>query len=246
LPEAAGYGGTPHIPDSPGCPFFCRLQEWPNHFSHSRAKLQRMTAKTEKSELTFAAIVDAALDMAAAQGLESLSLGQVAKRLDISKSGVFSRVGSREALQQAVLDEYERRFVAAVFTPAMSQPRGLPRLNALMSLWIERACNVELLTGCIYIAGAFEFDDVESPLREILENNLRRWRGVMVRTVRQALDEGHLRPDTDPEQLVFEVYSLMIGLMHDARFLRDPKARERVRAAYERLISTYRSFKYIE
>lgn len=205
-----------------------------------------MTAKTEKSELTFAAIVDAALDMAAAQGLESLSLGQVAKRLDISKSGVFSRVGSREALQQAVLDEYERRFVEAVFTPAMAQPRGLPRLNALMSLWIERACNVELLTGCIYIAVAFEFDDVESPLREILENNLRRWRGVMVRTVRQALDEGHLRPDTDPEQLVFEVYSLMIGLMHDARFLRDPKARERVRAAYERLISTYRSFKYIE
>ena len=49
-----------------------------------------------KSELTYAAIVDAALDLAAAQGLESLSLGQVAKHLGISKSGVFSRVGSRE------------------------------------------------------------------------------------------------------------------------------------------------------
>ncbi|MNT88362.1 hypothetical protein D3C72_2289150 [compost metagenome] len=68
----------------------------------------------------------------------------------------------------------------------------------------------------------------------------------MVRTVTQALEAGHLRPDTDAEQLVFEVYSLMIGLMHDARFLRDPKAHERVKAAYERLISTYRSFKYIE
>lgn len=204
-----------------------------------------MTAKTEKSELTFAAIVDAALDMAAAQGLESLSLGQLAKRLGISKSGVFSRVGSREALQQAVLEEYDRRFVAAVFTPAMAQPRGLLRLNALVTLWIDRACNVELLTGCIYVAGAFEFDDVESPLRAVLEERLKRWRATMVRTVGQALEEGHLRPDTDPEQLVFEVYSLMIGLMHDARFLRDPRARERVRDAYERLISTYRSFKYI-
>ncbi len=204
-----------------------------------------MTAKTEKSELTFAAIVDAALDMAAAQGLESLSLGQLAKRLGISKSGVFSRVGSREALQQAVLEEYDRRFVAAVFTPAKAQPRGLPRLNALVTLWIERACNVELLTGCIYVAGAFEFDDVESPLRAVLEERLKRWRAAMVRTVGQALEEGHLCPYTDPEQLVFEVYSLMIGLMHDARFLRDPRARERVRAAYERLISTYRSFQYI-
>ena len=204
-----------------------------------------MTAKTEKSELTFAAIVDAALDMAAAQGLESLSLGQVARRLGISKSGVFSRVGSLEALQQAVLDEYDRRFVAAVFTPAMAYARGLPRLNALVSLWIDRASNVEMLTGCIYVAGAFEYDDVESPLRSVLEHNLRRWRAAMVRTVNQALEAGHLRPDTDPEQLVFEVYSLMIGLMHDARFLRDPKAHDRVRAAYERLISTYRDFKYI-
>ncbi|MBB1624691.1 TetR/AcrR family transcriptional regulator [Achromobacter sp. UMC71] len=205
-----------------------------------------MTALTEKSELTFAAIVDAALDLAAAQGLESLSLGQVAKRLGISKSGVFSRVGSREALQHAVLEEYDRRFVAAVFTPAMAYPRGLPRLNALVAHWIDRACHVELLTGCIYVAGAFEYDDVDSPLRPIVENHLRGWRAAMVRTVHQALEAGHLRPDTDPEQLVFEVYSLMIGLMHDARFLRDPKAHERVRAAYERLISTYRSFKYIE
>ena len=45
-----------------------------------------MPAKTEKSELTYAAIVDAALDLAAAQGLESLSLGQVAKHLGISKA----------------------------------------------------------------------------------------------------------------------------------------------------------------
>ncbi|HBL65334.1 MAG TPA: TetR family transcriptional regulator [Achromobacter sp.] len=201
-----------------------------------------MTAKTEKGELTFAAIVDAALAMAATQGMESLSLGQVAKRLGISKSGVFSRVGSLEALQQAVLDEYDRRFVAAVFTPAMAYPRGLPRLTALVSLWVERASNVEMATGCVYVAGAFEYDDVESPLRALLENNLRRWRAAMVRTVRQALDAGHLRPDTDPEQLVFEVYSLMIGLMHDARFLRDPQAPARVRAAYDRLISTYRSF----
>jgi len=204
-----------------------------------------MHAKTEKSELTYAAIVDAALDMAAAEGLERLSLGEIARRLGISKSGVFSRVGSLEALQQAVLDEYDRRFLAAVFTPALAAPRGLPRLNAMVSNWVARASNVETLTGCVYVAGAFEYDDLQSPLRALLENNVRRWRGSLVRTAVQALEAGHLRPDTDPEQLVFEIYSLMVGLMHDARFLRDPRAGERVRAAYERLISTYRSFQFI-
>lgn len=200
-----------------------------------------MDTRTGKSEMTLAAIVDAALEMSAAQGLESLSLGEVAKHLGISKSGVFSRVGSREALQQAVLDEFDRRFMEQVFMPAMSLPRGLPRLNAVVRGWIDRTCNV---TGCIYVAGAFEYDDVDSPMRERLKENVVRWRAMLRRTVLQAVEAGHLRPDTDPEQLVFEISSLMVGLMHDARFLRDPKAQQRAYGAYERLTSTYRSLHY--
>jgi AcrR family transcriptional regulator len=202
-----------------------------------------MDTHTGKSELTLAAIIDTALDMVATGGLGSLSLGEVAKRLNISKSGVFSRVGSLESLREAVLEEFNRRFAEAVFAPAMTFPRGLPRLNALVMGWIARATHV---TGCIYVAGAFEYDDVDSPIREQLQGFVLQWRAMLRRTILQALEAGHLRPDTDPEQLVFEIYSLMVGLMHDARFLRDPKAQERVRNAYERLTSTYRSFNYHE
>ena len=106
--------------------------------------------------------------MAAADGLESLTIGEVAKRLGLSKSGVFSRIGSREALQKAVIEEYDRRFLQDVFVPAMREPRGLPRLNAIMRLWLQRARDVEIRTGCIYCAGAFEFDDRDGPLRDLL------------------------------------------------------------------------------
>ena len=68
--------------------------------------------KTARSELTLAAILDTALAMAAADGLESLTIGEVAKRLGLSKSGVFSRVGSREALQRAVNAEYDKQQAA--------------------------------------------------------------------------------------------------------------------------------------
>src|SRR3954470_4140086 len=132
-------------------------------------------AQQARSELTLTAIVDTALAMAAAEGLESLTIGEVAKRLGLSKSGVFSRVGSREALQRAVLEEYDRRFLQEVFTPAMREPRGLPRLNALMAHWLERARRVEVPQGCIYCAGAFEYDDRVGPLREQLLDGVRRW-----------------------------------------------------------------------
>ena len=65
-----------------------------------------MDARTQKSELTRAAIVGAALDLASSDGLEAITLQAVADRIDLSKSGVFSRVGSREALQKAVVEEF--------------------------------------------------------------------------------------------------------------------------------------------
>ena len=115
-----------------------------------------MDTVTPKSEHTFAAIVEAASEMAATQGIGKLSLGEVAKRLNISKSGVFSRVGSLEALQNAVLDEFDRRFSAAVFLPAMSLSRGLPRLDAIVDAWIRRACSASQTCSCLYVAGSFE------------------------------------------------------------------------------------------
>ncbi len=203
-----------------------------------------METVTAKSEHTFAAIVEAASEMAATQGIGKLSLGEVAKRLNMSKSGVFSRVGSLEALQNAVLDEFDRRFSADVVLPAISLPRGLPRLDAIVEAWIRRVCSMSLSNSCLYVAGSFEYDDVAGPLRERLRDGVERMRAALRRTILQAMEEGHLRSDTDPAQLIFEIYSIIVGAMHDTRFLRDTRAEARMRNAYARLISTYRSFHY--
>jgi AcrR family transcriptional regulator len=198
-----------------------------------------MEAKTAKSEMTRAVIVGAALDLAAEQGLEAITLQAVADRIGLSKSGVFSRVGSREALQQAVVEEYDRRFLADVFVPAMQAPKGLPRLNAMMRRWIERARVVEAHTGCIYVAGAFELDDREGPLRDLVLKGVLGWRAAMRRTVLLAQEAGHLQADVEPEQIVADLYALMVGMLHDARFLRDTHAPDRAHASYERLIRSY-------
>ncbi|WP_341908873.1 helix-turn-helix domain-containing protein [Polaromonas sp. YR568] len=198
-------------------------------------------AKTQKSEMTRTAIVGAAMDLAAAEGLEAISLQAVADRVGLSKSGVFSRVGSREALQKAVIDEFGRRFLADVFVPAMQQPKGLPRLDTIVQRWIARTRDVEARQGCIYTAGAFELDDKEGELRDTLYAAIVAWRAALRRTVQQAIDAGHLRAETDAEQLVGEIYSLAMGMLHDARFLRDNRAAERAGRTWARLLQSYRA-----
>lgn len=200
-----------------------------------------MDAKTQKSEMTRAAIVGAGIDLAAADGLEAITLQAVADRVGLSKSGVFSRVGSREALQKAVIDEFGRRFIADVFVPSMQQPKGLQRLDSIARRWIVRTRDVEAETGCIYSAGAFELDDREGPLREHLHGEITRWRAALRRTVMQAVEAGHLKADTDPEQVVSELNALILGLLHDARFLRDSRAAERAQATWQRLLQSYKT-----
>lgn len=202
-----------------------------------------MDTLTAKSEATFATILDAALEMAAAEGIGKLSLGEIAKRTGISKSGVFSRVGSLEQLQCAVLDEYDRRFSAEVFLPSLALERGLPRLTAQVSAWIRRAGTEALQNSCLYTAGAFEYDDYQgSVVRDRLQQGALAWRASLRKTILQAMEAGQLRPDTDPEQLVYEIYSLVVGVVHDFRFLGDDKAARHAQRAFNRLISTYKSF----
>ena len=88
------------------------------------------------------------------------------------------------------------------------------------------------------------FLDIQMPRISGLEmvgmlDHVMRWRSALRRSVVQAVDEGHLRGDTDVDQLVFELDGLFIALMREARFLRDPRAAERSWAAYERLMRSH-------
>ncbi len=193
-----------------------------------------------KGQQTRAAILDAALAMASHMGLEGLSIGALAEVTGMSKSGVFAHFGSREELQISVIREYHRRFEEEVFFPAIREPRGLPRLRTLFERWVRRV-SVELDSGCIYISGAVEFDDRPGPVRDALASMVRAWHQALERAIRQAVEAGQLRPDTDPLQMLFEVHGLILALHHDARFLRNPGVLDRARTGFARIVAHYQT-----
>jgi AcrR family transcriptional regulator len=188
-----------------------------------------------KGRQTRAAILDAALSLASHMGLEGLSIGALAEVTDMSKSGVFAHFGSREELQISVVREYHAKFEEEVFFPALREPRGLPRLRALFENWLKRV-SAEIDSGCIYISGAVEFDDRPGPVRDALVTMVRTWQQALERAINAAVTEGHLRPQTDAQQLLFELHGLVLALHHDARFLQSPGSVERARIAFERLV----------
>ena len=197
-----------------------------------------LTRSLQKGQQTKAAIVDAALGLATQIGLEGLSIGALAEVMQMSKSGVFAHFGSREELQISVVREYHHRFEEEVFYPAMTVPRGLPRLRAMFDNWMKRT-SVEIDSGCIYISGAVEFDDRPGPVRDALASSVSTWLAAMKRAIDIAVEEGHLRADTDANQMRFEIHSLILALHYEARFLRAPDSLQRALAAFDGIVQRY-------
>lgn len=199
-----------------------------------------MRETSTKGEQTRLAILETAIDLAAAQGLEGLTIGMLAERMKMSKSGVYAHCGSREDLQIAVLRAYETRFIDAVLRPALNRPRGLSRLRAIFANWISLTA-AEAHHGCIMISGAAEYDDRPGPVRDVLVRMVQSWQAELTRAIEQVVACGDLPAETAAPAMVFDLQGIVLSLHHDARLLRSAHSVEHARAAFERLVAGYRS-----
>ncbi|MGH1361619.1 MAG: TetR/AcrR family transcriptional regulator [Burkholderiaceae bacterium] len=191
-----------------------------------------------KGEQTKRAILDAAIELASSRGLEGLTIGDLAERMNMSKSGVFAHCGSREELQIAVLREYESRFIDDILKPSVLESRGLNRLRAILKRWLARAA-AEALHGCIMISGAAEYDDRPGPVRDELVRMVRSWQAEVGKAISQCKASGELIAELDEADLCFELFGLVFAVHHDARLLRNPGSLGQAERAIERLINSY-------
>lgn len=192
-----------------------------------------------KGQRTRQDILGQAVALASEYGLEGLTIGSLAERLRMSKSGLFAHFGSKEDLQLATLANARERFERIVFAPALKAPRGLPRLRELFRRWLAWADDPQTPGGCVVIGATMEYDDRPGPVRDALLASQLDLRHALARTVEIAIAEDHLRRDTDPQQFAFELFSIVLAAHHDRRLLRDPDFAQHATTAFEALIGRY-------
>ncbi len=190
-----------------------------------------------KGEHTRAAILEAALAQASEAGFESLTIGSLAERARLSKSGLFAHFGSREELQVAAIEAAAARFTETVFLPALKARRGLPRLRALFDNWLDWTARGGLAHGCPMQAAVVEFDDRPGPVRDAVVEHFKRLERELGRAVELAAGQGHLRADVDVEQFVFDMMGIIYAYHHTARLFDAARAASRARSAFERLVA---------
>lgn len=179
--------------------------------------------ESKKGSATKSMILQVALDIASKSGLEGITIGHLADSVGMSKSGVFAHFGSREELQIEVIRKYYEYFSEIVFTPALAKPKGLPRLRHMIDAWLKISVGKNT-SSCFFIAGAAEFDDRPGIVRDELVRSVEDWRSALLRAIKESIAAGHLKKTVVPQEMLFHIYSIVLGAHHDSRFLENPKS----------------------
>ena len=189
-----------------------------------------------KGTATRERILEQALKDASLQGLEGLSLGRVAEEVGMSKSGLFAHFGSKEELQRQILGAAAEKFGAIVVKPALTAPRGIPRVRAMFEGWLRWERDQSVPGGCVFTHAQAELDDKPGPVRDALADWQRQWKEMLARAASIAIEEKQFKKSVDTKQFAFQMFGIIFAYYHAKRLLNDPTAESQARAAFESLI----------
>jgi len=194
-------------------------------------------ARRSEGERTRSAILDEAARLATVEGLEGLSIGHLADRMGMSKSGLFAHFGSKEGLQLATVERASALFDEKVVSPASNAATGIERLRGLVDAYLRWVEVDNFPGGCFFASVLAEMDMRPGAVRDRLVSFLGDWLGQLERVVRDAQAEGAIDPSEDPAQLTFEIEAALF--LANAQFVvaRTSEPLDRARRAIERRLA---------
>jgi AcrR family transcriptional regulator len=157
-------------------------------------------------------IVDRAVRLAAVKGLDGISIGDLAKELNMSKSGLFSHFGSRENLETAIVERASALFFTHVLEPVEhDELQGIERLWTLCDNWLSFVEKQVLPGGYFFTGALFQRGGQRAPISRLITNTVRRWVETLIAAVEGAQRKDELSTDLDARQTTLELNGILLG-----------------------------------
>ena len=193
-----------------------------------------------KAQSTKEQILKSALHLTSKFGLESLSIGELAKSVGMSKSGLFGHFKSKEKLQIMVMDYAADNFVRKIIKPAIKEKRGLARLNAMMINW-KTWSGTYMPGGCPFLSSIVEFDDRPGKVRDHIQKLQNQMIGSFERALEIAMLENEIKKSSNIELAAYQIYSCMIGYHIYNRLMAHKDAHKMFSISIEEIINNLKA-----
>ena len=171
-------------------------------------------------ERTRGAILRTAASLATIDGLEGLSIGNLAAATGMSKSGLYAHFGSKQELQLATVEEAGRILDEEVVQPALAAPPGLAQLVAVCEAFFDYLRRRVFPGGCFFVATALEMGTRPGPVKKRVAALQAGFDALIRGFAATALEQHELPAREDPDRLAFELHGIMLAadtsfVLHD-------------------------------
>jgi TetR/AcrR family transcriptional repressor of nem operon len=209
-----------------------------------RAKNARQAVtRDDAKQQTRAALVNAALELFAEQGLDVPSLDAICDRAGYTRGAFYVHFKTREDILVAVMDQVGESFLASMFAKMPVLAGKGRRLHHAVERFVDSVASgtypLMATSGKGPLVRPHQLLDAcaRSPIvRERYRDLVKLSVGAVAGLVRSDQDEGDVRGDVDPETIATMALALVIGAqtMHDLGLSLDPA---RLASAIEHMLA---------
>ncbi len=166
--------------------------------------------------------------LASVKGLVNISIGGLAAKADMSRSGLFAHFLSKEQLQLEILEFADQLFQKVVLEPCSkfeSQKEKVRFLISEMPGWYENT-EPQIPGGCIFLTATLEFDDRPGRVKDFLLNQQKSFLSFLQEIHRQGVLNGEFTGALTDEDFAFVFYSFYMGFNQYKKFFGNDDAKK--------------------
>jgi AcrR family transcriptional regulator len=193
--------------------------------------------RPSKGQASRATILLTAAKLATTQGLDGLSIGDLAAEVGMSKSGLYAHFKSKEELELATIETAAAIFEHEVLQPAARAVAGTERLRALVDAFLSHVERRVFPGGCFFAAVASELDTRPGPARDRVVHVLERWLSLLRQCVLDAQATGEIDPEAEVAQAVFEIQAMLLAGNFQFVMTNDPNRLAMARKGAEHVLA---------
>ena len=193
--------------DYPVCPYSCLMP----------------TQRDIQSEVTRKKIMRAASEEIYRVGFQSASVGEILRRLNISKGCFYHHFATKQELGYAVLEENFSQFQTEIWQPVFTDTNPLKAVIDMLGNFSKTVGKERIRLGCPINNIAQEMSAIDEGFRARVENIYRMLRTRLTESLLRAQNEGNMRNDVDAGEIAILIMAVMQGAIGMAKNAQKPK-----------------------
>jgi AcrR family transcriptional regulator len=182
-----------------------------SNISLSKTSSEGKKPRKSKGQTSREIILLTATKLATIKGLSSLSLGNLAAEVGMSKSGLYAHFKDKEELELATIETAAAIFDREVLQPTMNARGGTERLRMAADSYLSHLKHKVFPGGCFFAAVAAELDTRPGLARDRVFQVIDGWLSLLRQCIIEAQEIGEIDSNADVDQAVFEIEAMLLA-----------------------------------